>query len=177
MLTVDALKNLFIALGGDAEAVADINLNAEAVNALAELAESGGIGSYDVIIKLNDVSLGEATAGELIKGTYAELNEKFLAGELISGAVYGVKEEGTNIYNRHFNTLAVECDDYVSPGNDNNIKIFVSNIYTASSSYVSETSGGTNNVGKKILSAGINNGLHLSRCITIKSDNSIVLQQ
>ena len=42
MLTVEALKNLYVAMGGDAAAVANIDLNPEAVSAIAALVESGG---------------------------------------------------------------------------------------------------------------------------------------
>lgn len=42
MTIVEALKNLYAALGGDAADVADVVNNAEMVNKIAELVESGG---------------------------------------------------------------------------------------------------------------------------------------
>lgn len=42
MTIVDALKNLYEALGGDPDDVADVVNNAEMVNEIAELVESGG---------------------------------------------------------------------------------------------------------------------------------------
>ncbi len=40
--TVDALKNLYVALGGEAADVADITLIPDMINAIAELKESDG---------------------------------------------------------------------------------------------------------------------------------------
>ena len=42
MTIVDALKNLYVALSGDPDDVADVANNAEMVNKIAELVESGG---------------------------------------------------------------------------------------------------------------------------------------
>lgn len=47
--TIQALKNLYVALGGDADDVANYNIIPEMINAIASLITAGGISTLPVV--------------------------------------------------------------------------------------------------------------------------------
>lgn len=54
MLTVDALKALYAALGGDADTVADMVLIPDVINAIATLVSGGLPGALPVVAKTDE---------------------------------------------------------------------------------------------------------------------------
>ena len=54
MLTVDALKALYVALGGSADTVADLVLIPDVINAIATLVSSGLPGALPTVVKTDE---------------------------------------------------------------------------------------------------------------------------
>lgn len=73
MTNVEALKNLYVALGGSAEDVANLDSNAAIINLLGNVA--GGIG---LVVNANN-----SDSKRILDKTFAEIESAMMAGRLV----------------------------------------------------------------------------------------------
>lgn len=88
MTNLEALKNLYVAMGGTASDVADLKLNAELISALSDVATGGGGGggggdSGTFVVNF-DMIMGEEPEFTADK-TYAEIIAANTAGQRVIG--------------------------------------------------------------------------------------------
>lgn len=76
MTNVEALKNLYVALGGMIDDVEDFNLSVEVINAIAGIAGSGGDGGVLVV----HINLGTG----MLDKTWKEINDAIPSGAVIA---------------------------------------------------------------------------------------------
>lgn len=78
MTNVEALKNLYVALGGSAEDVANLDSNAAIINILGNVAGGGGASAGGLVVN-SSVSNGTATLDK----TFAEIESAMKAGRTV----------------------------------------------------------------------------------------------
>ena len=68
---IDALKNLYVALGGDLSAVAELNIIPDMINAIATLISSGATAELPAVTAANNGKVLKVVNGEWAVGTDA----------------------------------------------------------------------------------------------------------
>ena len=61
---IDALKNLYVALGGNAETVANVNIIPDMINAIATLISSGGTAELPTVSTTNNGQVLTVVSGK-----------------------------------------------------------------------------------------------------------------
>lgn len=129
----EALKDLYVAMGGDAADVADISLTPDMIEALADIYEGGGGGGAEIFTATFTGTPDPEAPTDLSKITWAsdktfsEIDEAFESGKIMRG-------KGT--------VIGLGIDVYMTT-------------YVASQDNVSFTGAGITNVAVVYLQAGV----------------------
>lgn len=177
MTTVEALKALYVNLGGEEADFAGVNLNPEAVEKIAGLLEGGVGGGADFVIQLNSAELASATTATLVSGDYAKAKEKAIAGKPVTAQVSGMNKAGDDTYGSTFTVLAVKYTDYVSPPDEDLFEVMVlTNAVASNAFYVSTASGGDNTALRNCVGSG-SGSVVSTRKLQIHADGTIGISE
>lgn len=95
----EALKDLYVAMGGDAEDVANLTVTPDVIEALADVYEGGGgVSTFEATFTATPVVVEGEPTGEFTwdcDKTYAEITEAFESGKILRchGVVTGLGVE------------------------------------------------------------------------------------
>lgn len=113
MTIVDALKELFVKFGGD-ETEFDAETVSQALDQISDVAESGGGGGYDAVIKAT-MSGGDITGLQLESGSYENLVTAIQSKKSVNIILYCMPNDTTIVSGHSFYGV---YDTYVPEGVD-----------------------------------------------------------